>query len=112
MAHASRFKLEDVLGNECCHPSCYAPPAPSIDSPVPLCELHTYQVFKAVNRFVGAEKANAHSRTRCFPLNLTRSLGHARRAVSLDISAAPSAMTLLAATNHAATQRRRWTSSR
>lgn len=63
MGNASRIKLHDVLGNECCHPTCYAPPTPHIHSPVPLCELHIYQVFKAVNRFVAVEKANTQPYT-------------------------------------------------
>ena len=58
VSHASRFKLSDVYGNECCHPDCYAPPYQQIASlPVPLCETHIFQVYKATSRFLNSKKA-------------------------------------------------------
>ena len=50
MANASRIKLHDVLASECSHPTCYAAASETFATPVPLCELHILQVYKAVNR--------------------------------------------------------------
>lgn len=59
MANASRFKLHDVLINDCCALSCDAPAAKQFGSPVPLCERHLMTVYRSVNRHLQAERANS-----------------------------------------------------
>ncbi len=57
LSNASRFKLHDVLANDCCAPSCEAPASKRFASTIPLCERHLLRVYKAVNRQLRAESA-------------------------------------------------------
>lgn len=47
--------LTDVLGGECCQPTCHAPASDQIASQVPLCEAHIFDVYKSVNRLLAVQ---------------------------------------------------------